>query len=103
MIPTGIGLHNFPEGLPSAAGPRAGSGRWPCCSRWVLLHTATEGFGIGAPVAGDGERPPWGCLALLGLIGGGPTFVGIRVGRSVVNETLVWPPSLSRQAPCSTW
>jgi ZIP family zinc transporter len=32
------------------------------------LHHATEGFGIGAPR-----------LALLGLIGGGPTFVGVLV------------------------
>jgi ZIP family zinc transporter len=52
------------------------------------LHNATEGFGIVAPLAGDVEQPSWGRLALLGLIGGGPTFVGTLVGQSVVNETL---------------
>src|SRR6478609_9256280 len=52
------------------------------------LHNATEGFGIVAPLAGDAERPSWGRLALLGLIGGGPTFVGTLIGQSVVNDTL---------------
>jgi len=33
-------------------------------------------------------RPSWGRLALLGAIGGGPTFLGTLVGQSVVNATL---------------
>src|SRR5205085_2446856 len=41
-----------------------------------------------APLAGDEERPEWRTLALLGVIGGGPTFVGTIIGRSFVNETL---------------
>ena len=44
------------------------------------LHNATEGFGIVAPMAAVGERPSWRYLGLLGLIGGGPTFLGTLVG-----------------------
>ena len=32
--------------------------------------------------------PSWGFLAFLGLIGGGPTFVGTIIGQSWVNEWL---------------
>ena len=89
MIATGIGLHNFAEGL--AIGNSAASGELSLAVLLVLgfaLHNATEGFGIVAPLAGDSELPSWGRLALLGLIGGGPTFAGTLVGQSVVNETL---------------
>jgi len=89
MIATGIGLHNFAEGL--AIGNSAANGELSLAILLVLgfaLHNATEGFGIVAPLAGDADRPSWGRLALLGLIGGGPTFVGTLVGQSVVNDTL---------------
>ncbi|HEX8971505.1 ZIP family metal transporter, partial [Oryzihumus sp.] len=89
MIAVGIGLHNFAEGL--AIGNSAASGALSLAILLVIgfaLHNATEGFGIVAPLAGDAERPSWGRLALLGLIGGGPTFVGTLVGQSVVNDTL---------------
>jgi ZIP family zinc transporter len=52
------------------------------------LHNATEGFGIVAPMAAEETRPSWGFLALLGLIGGGPTFFGTLMGRAFVNETV---------------
>jgi zinc transporter, ZIP family len=52
------------------------------------LHNATEGFGIVAPMAAEGEMPSWGFLGVLGLIGGGPTFVGTLIGHSFVNDTL---------------
>jgi len=52
------------------------------------LHNATEGFGIVAPLAGEPNRPRWGFLALLGVIGGGPTLVGTLVGQSFVNDTV---------------
>src|SRR5438477_444549 len=52
------------------------------------LHNATEGFGIVAPLAAAGERPSWGWLGAMGLIGGGPTFLGTVIGNSFVNETL---------------
>lgn len=89
MIAVGIGLHNFAEGL--AIGNSAAGGELSLALLLVIgfaLHNATEGFGIVAPLAGDAERPSWGRLALLGLIGGGPTFVGTLVGQSVVNDTL---------------
>ena len=52
------------------------------------LHNATEGFGIVAPIAAEGERPSWAFLGLMGLIGGGPTFVGTIVGQAWVDEWL---------------
>ncbi|WP_406306839.1 ZIP family metal transporter [Streptomyces sp. NBC_00885] len=89
MIAIGIGLHNFAEGL--AIGNSAAQGEISLAVLLVIgfgLHNATEGFGIVAPLAAEGVRPSWGSLALLGLIGGGPTFVGTLVGQQVVNETL---------------
>jgi ZIP family zinc transporter len=89
MIAVGIGLHNFAEGL--AIGNSAAGGELSLAVMLVIgfaLHNATEGFGIVAPLAGDVAPPSWGRLALLGLIGGGPTFVGTLVGQSVVNDTI---------------
>lgn len=89
MIAVGIGLHNFAEGL--AIGSSAASGELSLAVLLVLgfaLHNGTEGFGIVAPLAGAPERPSWGRLALLGVIGGGPTFVGTLIGQHVVNDTL---------------
>ncbi len=89
MIATGIGLHNFAEGL--AIGNSAANGELSLAVLLVIgfaLHNATEGFGIVAPLAGAPARPSWGRLALLGVIGGGPTFIGTLIGQSVVNETL---------------
>ncbi|HEY4990933.1 MAG TPA: zinc permease, partial [Nakamurella sp.] len=54
----------------------------------IGLHNATEGFGIVAPLPSGRNRPGWGFLALLGLIGGGPTFVGTLVGQAVVSDFL---------------
>ena len=45
------------------------------------LHNTTEGFGVVGPLGGEADRPSWGFLALLGLIGSGPTFVGTVVGQ----------------------
>jgi ZIP family zinc transporter len=93
MIATGIGLHNFAEGL--AIGQSAAAGELALATLLVIgfgLHNATEGFGIVAPLAGGGDggsaapRPSWGFLLLLGLIGGGPTFVGTAVGHAYTSE-----------------
>lgn len=93
MIATGIGLHNFAEGL--AIGQSAAAGELALATLLVIgfgLHNATEGFGIVAPLAGgrDGAdatpRPSWGFLLLLGMIGGGPTFVGTAVGHAYTSE-----------------
>ncbi len=42
------------------------------------LHNMTEGFGIAGPLTG--QPVSWKFVALLGLIGGGPTFLGTVVG-----------------------
>jgi len=92
MIATGIGLHNFAEGL--AIGQSAASGELALATLLVIgfgLHNATEGFGIVAPLAGGRDsdaqtRPSWGFLLALGLIGGGPTFIGTAVGHAFTSE-----------------
>jgi len=89
FIAVGIGLHNFSEGL--AIGQSAASGKASLAVLLVVgfaLHNATEGFGITAPLAAESALPSWGFLGVLGLIGGGPTFLGTIIGRSFVNETL---------------
>jgi ZIP family zinc transporter len=39
-------------------------------------------------MSGEAERPSWGFLGLMGLIGGGPTFVGPVIGQAWVSEAL---------------
>jgi ZIP family zinc transporter len=89
FIATGIGLHNFSEGL--AIGQSAASDQVSLAIVLIIgfgLHNATEGLGICAPLAGDKERPSWGFLGLLGLIGGAPTFFGTLLGQVWVNESV---------------
>jgi zinc transporter, ZIP family len=90
FIATGIGLHNFSEGL--AIGQAAASDEVSLAIVLIIgfgLHNATEGLGICAPLTGDREKPTWGFLALLGLIGGGPTFIGTVIGQAWVNESVM--------------
>jgi ZIP family zinc transporter len=98
LIAVGIGLHNFAEGL--AIGQSAARGEVAFATLLVIgfgLHNATEGFGIVAPLAadatnatGDGSatRPSWGFLLGLGVIGGGPTFLGTAIGHGFTSEAL---------------
>lgn len=89
LIAVGIGMHNFGEGL--AIGTSAAAGELSLAILLVIgfgAHNATEGFGIVAPLAAAGQRPSWGRLALLGLIGGGPTFLGTLVGEQVTSPVL---------------
>jgi ZIP family zinc transporter len=90
LIATGIGLHNFAEGL--AIGQSAAAGDIALATVLIVgfgLHNATEGFGIVAPLPGDEQgRPSWAFLGLLGLIGGGPTFLGAGLGHGFSSEPL---------------
>src|SRR5664280_2333832 len=98
LIAVGIGLHNFAEGL--AIGQSAARGEVAFATLLVIgfgLHNATEGFGIVAPLAADvtdgagdalANRPSWRFLLVLGLIGGGPTFLGTAVGHGFTSEAL---------------
>jgi ZIP family zinc transporter len=89
LIATGIGLHNFGEGL--AIGQSAASDQVALALVLIIgfgLHNATEGFGVTGPLAADDHHPSWGFLGLLGLIGGGPTFVGTLIGYAWVSEAL---------------
>jgi zinc transporter, ZIP family len=89
LIATGIGLHNFSEGL--AIGQSAAQDEISLALLLVIgfgLHNATEGFGIVAPLSGSEARPSWRFLGLLGLIGGGPTFLGTLIGQAYVSEAL---------------
>src|SRR4029077_19265414 len=61
------------------------------------LHNATEGFGIVGPLLAVGLRPSWGCLALAGLIGAGPTFLGTVLG-TVVNSPVLFVAFLALAA-----
>jgi zinc transporter, ZIP family len=80
-IATGLGLHNLSEGL--AIGQSAHVGAIAFAGVLVVgfaLHNITEGFGIAAPMTTDPKPASWGFLALAGLIGGGPTFIGTWIG-----------------------
>ena len=86
-IAIGVGLHNFSEGL--AIGAAAAADQISLAVLLLVgfgLHNATEGFGIVGPLAGADVRPTWGWLGLMGLIGGGPTFVGALIGGSFTSE-----------------
>ncbi len=89
LIAVGIGMHNFGEGL--AIGASAAAGKLSLALLLVIgfgAHNATEGFGIVAPLSAAGERAPWRRLALLGLIAGGPTFVGTLLGEQTSTPLL---------------
>jgi ZIP family zinc transporter len=87
MIAAAIGLHNFAEGL--AIGVSASTGEIGLATVLIIgfaVHNATEGFGIVGPL---GEvKPSWRWLAVAGLVGGGPVFLGAIVGYNVTAEPL---------------
>jgi ZIP family zinc transporter len=87
LIAIGIGVHNFGEGL--AIGQAATAGEISLAVTLIIgfgLHNATEGFGICGPLSGEGTRPSWGFLGLMGLIGGAPTFFGTVLGQAWSSE-----------------
>lgn len=89
FIALGIGFHNLSEGL--AIGQAATGGALRLALLLVIgfgLHNATEGFGIIGPLAAEAELPSWRFLGVLGLIGGGPTFLGTLIGQSFQDDTV---------------
>ena len=87
MIAMSIGLHNFIEGL--AIGQSYAQGVTSLAIVLIVgfgAHNATEGFGIAGPLTGILEKPKISFLAKLGLIGGGPTFLGTIIGSLWVSE-----------------
>jgi zinc transporter, ZIP family len=89
LIATGIGLHNFGEGL--AIGQSGAAGEISLAIALIIgfgAHNTTEAFGIVGPMSAERELPSWSFLALLGLIGGGPTFLGTVVGQAWVSDAL---------------
>jgi zinc transporter, ZIP family len=89
LIAIGIGVHNFGEGL--AIGQAATAGEISLAVTLIIgfgLHNATEGFGICGPMSGEGTRPTWRFLVLLGVIGGLPTFLGTALGQAWSSEAV---------------
>lgn len=87
VIATGIGLHNFSEGL--AIGSSAQKGDLTLAVTLVVgfgLHNVTEAFAIAAPLAG--KRPSWALLGLVGIVGGGPNFLGTMIGYAFASATV---------------
>jgi zinc transporter, ZIP family len=87
LLATGIGLHNFGEGL--SIGAALALGEMALGTLLILgftLHNTTEGLAIIAPIAKS--RVPIRRLFLLGLIGGVPTIAGAWLGGFVYSP--VW-------------
>lgn len=81
LIATGLGLHNFSEGL--AIGQSAATGALVLAGVLVIgfaLHNVTEGFGIAAPLVSESTSPSWAFLGVAGLVCGGPTTLGTMIG-----------------------
>jgi ZIP family zinc transporter len=89
LIAVGIGVHNFGEGL--AIGQSAAAGETSLAVTLIVgfgLHNATEGFGICGPLVGEGTKPSWRFLGLMGLIGGAPTFLGTVLGQAWSSQAM---------------
>jgi ZIP family zinc transporter len=80
-IATGLGLHNLSEGLAIGESAHVGAIAFTgVLAVGFALHNITEGFGIAAPMTTETKQASWRFLGLVGLIGGGPTFVGTWIG-----------------------
>ena len=80
-IATGLGLHNLSEGLAIGESAHVGAIAFTgVLAIGFALHNITEGFGIAAPMTTESKPAPWRFLAVAGLIGGGPTFLGTWIG-----------------------
>ena len=86
-LATGIGLHNFGEGL--AIGAAFAIGEAALGTFLVIgftLHNITEGVGIASPMLK--EKPTWKTFLTLAAIAGGPAILGTWTGGFVFNNTL---------------
>jgi ZIP family zinc transporter len=86
-LATGIGLHNFGEGL--AIGTAFAVGEAALGTFLIIgftLHNMTEGIGIAAPLTK--EQPSWRTFVWLALIGGGPAILGVWSGGMIIDKTL---------------
>jgi ZIP family zinc transporter len=89
MVAVGIGLHNFSEGLAIGTSFAAGAlGLGTVLVIGFALHNSTEGFGILGPGMMAGVRFSVPRLLGLGVLGGGPTFLGTVVGSLVSSSTV---------------
>ena len=80
-IATGLGLHNLSEGLAIGESAHVGAIAFTgVLAVGFALHNITEGFGIAAPMTTETKQASWRFLGLVGLIGGGPTFIGTWIG-----------------------
>jgi ZIP family zinc transporter len=87
LVATGIGLHNFGEGLAIGAAFALGEGALgTLLVIGFTLHNTTEGLAIVAPLAR--ERPTLRQLAWLGVLGGAPTIIGAWLGGLVYSPLL---------------
>jgi zinc transporter, ZIP family len=91
LVATGIGLHNFGEGL--AIGAAFALGEAALGTLLVVgftLHNTTEGLAIVAPLARDraSGRPSVRALVTLGVVGGLPTIAGAWLGGFVYSP--IW-------------
>lgn len=87
MIAVGIGSHNFSEGL--AIGQSYVAGEIGLAILLIIgfgAHNTTEGFGIAGPLTGVIKKPTMRFLIMVGLVGGGPTFVGTILGSLVFSN-----------------
>lgn len=87
MIAIAIGLHNFSEGL--AIGQSAATGEISLAALLIVgfaLHNITEGFSIAAPLANMSSSLK--LLGILGLMAGGPVFVGAMIGQIWTSEVV---------------
>lgn len=87
MIAVGIGAHNFSEGL--AIGQSYAANEIGLAILLIIgfgAHNTTEGFGIAGPLTGVLKKPSIRFLLLVGIVGGGPTFVGTILGSLVFSN-----------------
>jgi len=86
-LATGIGLHNFGEGL--AIGTAFAVGEAALGTFLIIgftLHNMTEGIGIAAPLTKS--KPTWRTFAVLAIIGGAPAILGVWSGGLILNNSL---------------